>query len=83
MHSMNGWLIPDFLCWVLNFPIAENMHVDLSKDNGLSNILELRPRLCDNVLWPVVVGRAQETDGEPIALSQDHVDHDVIYDHNH
>jgi hypothetical protein len=83
MHSMNGWVIPDFLCWVLYFSITENMHVDLCKDYGLTNILEFSPRFRDNILWPVVVGRAQETDSEPIALRKDHVDHDVINDHNH
>jgi hypothetical protein len=83
MHSMNSWILPDFLCWILNFPVAQNMHVDLSKDYCLSYILELGPRLRDNFCGPHVVSRAQESDGEPIALSQDHVDHYVVQDHDY
>ena len=81
MHPMNVGVIPHFDSRVLDLSVAKNVHVDLCEDYGLSNVLELRPRLRDDVLRPVVVGGAQHTDGKPIFLSKNHVYHDVIQYH--
>lgn len=70
---MDVWIHTNLLGWVLDFPVAEYVHVDLGQNQGLANILQFSPRLSDDILWIIIVGVTQHADGEAILVSQDHV----------
>lgn len=82
MHPMDCRELIHLFSDISHLSIIEDMDINLCQNHRLPNILKLRPRLGDDILWKQIITSAEHSNFEAIFLCEDHVDQNVVSYHH-